>query len=1023
MIMQDPTQNIALNPFPGLRPFSENESHLFFGREGQSETILNYISQYKFAAITGASGSGKSSLVYCGIVPLLYGGFIPEAGSDWRIITSRPGSTPVWNLASALAEAEKQKAVSDSGELVDYYYSVLSRHSLGLVDAVEQLKLQENQNLLIVIDQFEELFRYKESRNQLKNHRDEPETFIRLLVNTIQQTNLPIYVIITMRSDFVGDCSEFQGLTALINKSNYLVPQMTRSDFEKVIAGPVKVAGAQIEPKLLQHILNSLDESHDQLPVLQHAMMRTWEFWRNNNDPGSPLSMRDYLAAGKLENALSLHANEAYVELNDTGRQLCKIIFKSLTEKGKEGKGIRRPASVEEIATLAQTQPKEVIKIIEGFREQGRSFLTPYHNVEINNETVIDISHESLMRVWDKLRDWVDEEASSSQMYLRLVELSDLYQLGRTGLMRPPDLHLASNWKKNQNPNRAWAKRYHPAFEKAIVYLNTSEKKFQTEEESKIKIRKRELHRTRRIAIVMSGFAVILLLAMLYAYFQREEAIQQKEKAEQYARILEAQKDTAIELSQLREYELLLERDIVDSLNKYQQLRLVQSAETEQEYQQRLTELTQMAEELEQTAAREREEKQLARTQAELALQDKSQFEADSRTEKRLRLLTLSQTAALKSLQTDDKQLSGLLAYHAYLINRENGGQINHPEIYRGLYSAIHKLKGEKYNTLGGHAGSVNSIVFDPARNIMYSADNSGIINRWGFRRTNPKATAIITNEDANTCLDITVDGRWMACGSEIRTVQLFNALQPTQAPRIFDAHDGKVNKVKFIPGRNAMVTSGSDNKVKHWDLLTNEGTLIFESTAGINDMDVNPKGTHVAIVTSNKRVLVWKVGADKPTVLYEHSQPLMAVTYDHEGEHIAIGDRTGKVVVLNQNGQVIKTVNAHTSRILDLEFSPDNRLLASSGLDGVIRIWNVTDWNDLPIEIRENQSWVEAITFSPDGKSLLSSSNDGNLIYIWPIKTDHLIEEICQYLTRQLTEEEWEFYLGKDVKFREVCN
>lgn len=1023
--MNKQNQHITSNPFPGLRPFDMNESHLFFGREGQSETILNYLSDYRFAAITGASGSGKSSLIYCGVVPLLYGGFIPEAGSNWKIITSRPGSTPVWNLASSLAKVENDSnSATSSDELTDYYYSMLGRHSLGLVDAVEQLKSNEGQNLLIVIDQFEELFRFKESRNQLKNHKDEPETFIRLLVNTARQTKVPIYIIITMRSDFVGDCSEYQGLTALINKSNYLVPQMTRSDFELVINGPIKVAGASIEPKLLQHILNSLDENHDQLPILQHTMMRTWEFWQRNSDLNSPVSMRDYMAAGKLENALSLHANEAYVELDDHKRQLCKSVFKALTEKGKEGKGIRRPASIEEIAALSNAQPSEIVKIVEVFRSPGRSFITPYYGTELVNETVIDISHESFMRVWDKLKAWVDEEASSSQMYLRLVDLANLYQIGRTALMRPPDLHLATNWKKNQNPNQTWAKRYHPAFEKAMVFLNTSEKKFQAEEESKIKVRKRELHRTRRIAIVMSGFAVILLMAMFYAYFQREAALDQKETVERYARLLEAQKDTVLEQSQQIQFELFQERDLVDSLNRFQQLQLVQSEETELTYQERLKELEQKAQEAEQTAANERQALEQARTQAELALQDRSQFEAETRAEKRRRLLTLSQTMALKAVQTDDDQLSGLLAYHAYLINRENGGQINHPEIYRGLYFALRELKGEKFNALSGHTGKVNSILFDPARNILYSADNQGIINRWGFRRANPAPRAIVTNEDANTCMDITIDGRWMACGSEIRTVQLFNALQPTQAPRVFDAHNGEVTKVKFIPGKNAMITSGTDNRVKHWDLLTNEGRTIYENAGGINDLDINPNGQNIIIATASNQVLIWKIGQEETEVLYQHSQPIMALTFDHEGEQIALGDRSGKIVVISStNGQVLRTVNAHTSRILVLEFSPDNRLLATSGLDGVIRIWNITDWNDLPIEIREHQSWVESIAFSPDGRNLLSSSNDGNLIYIWPIKTEHLIDEVCQYLNRQLTPEEWTFYMGNDIQYREVCN
>lgn len=137
--MQPESAQILPNPFPGLRPFTSDESHLFFGREGQSETIVNYLSEYRFAAVTGASGSGKSSLIYCGVIPLLYGGFISQAGSNWNILAARPGSSPIWNLAKTFANIEAQNnEASDLTELNEYYYSLLNRHSLGLSDAIQQ---------------------------------------------------------------------------------------------------------------------------------------------------------------------------------------------------------------------------------------------------------------------------------------------------------------------------------------------------------------------------------------------------------------------------------------------------------------------------------------------------------------------------------------------------------------------------------------------------------------------------------------------------------------------------------------------------------------------------------------------------------------------------------------------------------------------------------------------------------------------------------------------------------------------
>lgn len=1015
--------HIKYNPFPGLRPFGLSESHLFFGREGQSEIIINFLAKYKFAAITGSSGSGKSSLVYCGVVPLLYGGFISQAGTKWRIMATRPGSTPVWNLANSIAELDSNtQGQPVSNSLVNYFYSVLRRHSLGLRDAVSQINLQEDENLLIIIDQFEELFRYRESRISLAEHKDEPATLIRLLVETIRQTDLPVYIAITMRSDFIGELSDFQDFTDVFNNSNYLVPQMTRSDFEQVIQAPLRVVNAQIEEQLLQTLLNNLESSHDQLPVLQHIMMRTWEFWKRNNTPGAPVSLRDYIAAGRIDDALSMHANEAFNELDNEKKDLCKIIFKAITEKGKEGKGIRRPATIKELSELAQAQVTDIIHIVEVFRKPGRSFLTPGVPVKLTPDSTIDISHESLMRVWDRLKLWVDEEAASAQMYLRLVELSDLFQRGKTGLLKPPDLHLASNWKKTQSPNRAWARRYNPAFEKAIVFLNTSEKRQLHEEETKVRIQKRTLYRTRRIAAVMALFAIAFFVVGFYAYMQSQEAIIQKERAERYAKVLEGEKDTALSISRQKEIERLLAIQQKDSLERASLMQLIrQEEETEQAYQ-LIEEAQKRSQELEKTTEQMQQDKLLAEQRAKLAQQGISEIEVERMMEMKKRMLVLSQTIALKATQVNDNQLSGLLAYQAYLLNQENGGQINHPEIFRGLFHSMKKLKGQEFNALRANTSTISSMVYDPARNMLYSADNGGNVFRWSFRRKTPTSSSVITNEDANSCIAITVDGRWIAVGSENRTIQLYNALQPNLQPRVFDAHEGKVKKVFFIPGKNAMVSLGSDDKIKYWDLLVNESFELFADAVGINTLAVSPSGATILCGTNNGKVYEWNIQREKQRILFSHNSSLMALAFDFESEKIAVGDRSGKILIINSRGKVLKALGGHSSRVLALTFSPDNRMLASSGMDGVIRVWNSTDWDDLPIEIRDQESWAQSLLFSPDSKQLLSASDNDNLIYIWPLKTQYLVDEICTYLHRQLSEQEWNMYIGSDVNYREVC-
>ena len=127
-----------MNPFPGLRPFGLEESHLFFGREGQSEEVLRHLSENRFVAVIGASGSGKSSLMYCGLVPILHGGFITDAGSRWQIITTRPGNNPIENMALSISRAGKKSAARKGDKDISITSAMLRRSSKGLTEALRQ---------------------------------------------------------------------------------------------------------------------------------------------------------------------------------------------------------------------------------------------------------------------------------------------------------------------------------------------------------------------------------------------------------------------------------------------------------------------------------------------------------------------------------------------------------------------------------------------------------------------------------------------------------------------------------------------------------------------------------------------------------------------------------------------------------------------------------------------------------------------------------------------------------------------
>ena len=191
--------------------------------------------------------------------------------------------------------------------------ATLRRGTRGLVEAVRQARVLGQDNLLIVVDQFEELFRFRRNY-QLENSRNEAVAFVKLLLEAAQQEELPIYIVITMRSDFIGDCMDFAGLPEAVNSGLYLVPRMTRDELRSAITGPVAVGGGNIAQRLVLRLLNDFGDEYDQLPILQHALMRTWDHWARRSPSTDAIDIEDYEAIGTFRQALSIHAEEAYEE-------------------------------------------------------------------------------------------------------------------------------------------------------------------------------------------------------------------------------------------------------------------------------------------------------------------------------------------------------------------------------------------------------------------------------------------------------------------------------------------------------------------------------------------------------------------------------------------------------------------------------------------------------------------------------------------------------------------------------------
>jgi WD40 repeat protein/energy-coupling factor transporter ATP-binding protein EcfA2 len=1025
----------SYNPFPGLRPFTIDETHLFFGREGQSDEVLIKLSENKFVAIIGASGSGKSSFVYCGVIPSLYGGFLADNGSDWKVIISKPGNGPIENLVNAILDNNssfKNSTAEHKQIQKAIINSTIRSSSLGLVEALGHVNGDNQTNYLVLIDQFEELFRFKKSEEGFDNI-NETIAFIDLLVEAVKFEKQPIYVAITMRSDFIGECSQYPDLTKLINASNYLIPQMTRDQKKMAVTGPIAVGGGKITSRLIQKLLNDLGDNPDQLPILQHALMRTWTYWNEHHESEEYLDLKHYDAIGRMDQALSQHADEAYKELSESQKQICESLFKSLTEKDSDNQGIRTPTALGEIAAIAQESEEEVKAVIDKFRAPGRSLLTPPANVQLNSETIIDISHESLMRIWSRLKNWVDDEGEALKMYKRLSEAAEMYQKGKAGLWRPPDLQLALNWKEKYNPTIVWAQRYDPAFERTIVFLEYSKKEYEAEQKIKEMLQKKALKRVRATALVLGSFVIISLGFLVWAITEKIRADDQSEFAMTQQKVAEERSQAAERAKFFAEAQKIIadkERELAFNARKQSEIEGERAKQSEEE-------ANRQKAIAEKSALLAIEQKKIAQDQSVLALNKQKEAEeqkhrADKEREAayKLRLLSIAQSMAVKSLQISDSDLKALVSQQAFLFNNRNDGDEYHPDIYSGLYYATKQLEGDNFNILSGHSNPVRTIITSHSRNIMFSTGSDGKVIQWNTVNPKSESYTLIKNikgngtSYVNRALAISPDNKVLACGGEFSFIQLFRLDLKSATPERLDGIKGEVWFLGFTGDSKKLVISSSEHQVLLYDFQ--KMTEITVSVPKITSMCVNPVNNTIAIGNEIGQVKIIDLENEmKEKLVYEDKKgkSVYSLTFNNSGSLVAAGDDEGVVRIFDATTTELKyTLTKHRSRVNDIKFSPDGKLLATASWDGTVRLWNYSKLNNQPIELKDHgKEWVWGIAFSPDSKKLFAACKD-NQIRIWPTNAKQFADQICNKMKRNMSSGEWETFVATDIPLEATC-
>ena len=585
--------NSGICPYPGLRPFTEEESIFFKGRDTHIREIAKMLETKKMAFITGASGDGKSSMVYAGVVPFVRAGFLKAKFNKWIIADFKPQRNPLKSLCTSIA----QQTGLESGYLIDElgygFTSIIEVYKQSGLYAEGQNAVNQGKNLLIIADQFEEMFTNKDNFDN-GTPSIESYTTVNLLLETVRfavTENLPVYVVFTMRSDFISQCTVFKNLPEFIAYSQFFVPQLKRAEITQVITQPALLAGGSVSSRLADYLVNNLGSGFDQLPVLQHTMNLLWKTADdgkqqldlihlakiagispnvlNKDDRDEfgkffanlPDFKKKYYDKPALNNVLNAHAgilfdsafdyyqshaNWAQKNISkDDAALIVETAFKSLV-KIDNARPVRNRCTVDEITGSVNRENVTnavVCGCLNIYRDQDNSLLRPFienetiENQYLDGNAVLDITHEALVRNWKMLAQWNAQEEIFVKDYYDFKSQMNRWianDRAKNFLLPEGSLVYFEKWIQDCNLTPYWIAKYDaqkiPQHEK-ILYADSEyhdSLEYLRESRNAVEAARNRKNRRRKI-IAAAAVAVIALMAGFTFWALAERNLAQSE--------------------------------------------------------------------------------------------------------------------------------------------------------------------------------------------------------------------------------------------------------------------------------------------------------------------------------------------------------------------------------------------------------------------------------------------------------------------------------------------------------------
>ena len=524
---------IVPNPYKGLRAFEEADAADFFGREDLVELLVEHLAGTRFLAVVGPSGSGKSSVVRAGLVPALRRGAIP--GSEgWPIVDMFPGPKPLDGLEAALLRTrpDAPPAIMDQ----------LERDEGGLHRAVLRLLPPDRSELVLVMDQFEEVFTLVEDE-AVRTH------FLASIEAAVTDPHSRLRVVVTLRGDFYDRPLLYRGFAELFKSRVEAVVPLSPEELERAISEPAKRVDVTLEPRLIAAMLADVAEEPGGLPLMEYALTELFD-----RRDGRVLTLDAYRDVGGVRGALGRRAEELFADLDDDGKEAARQLFLRLVTLGEGTEDTRRRAPRAEVDSLDVDQAS-LTSILDAY---GAARLLSFDRDPRTGEPTVELAHEALLTAWPRLNRWIDAARDDLRTERRLAASArDWVEADRDSsfLLAGSRLEQAEAWEAGSGLAVTPEERQY-------LEASRAERERRRADEEARAAHERELERrsVRRLRAVVAVLAAAALIAAGLTVFARNQAGRaEREERNATARELAAASVANLEVDPERSILLALE--------------------------------------------------------------------------------------------------------------------------------------------------------------------------------------------------------------------------------------------------------------------------------------------------------------------------------------------------------------------------------------------------------------------------------------------------------------------------------